>query len=514
MNPNKVKMVADNDNHYVMHDGKSEFKVPKAGLSKDLHAKILKMAAGGVIHAADGVQIPEANGSFNTPQALSLPQGFDPENSINSKNPPRAPLTDEEKAAAFPAIQSGQPVSNFSLPASSGFDPSSNVATDNAAHKAALAASSLGEKPGEKKKPQARVEPGTGKEDGKTQPRKFGSAPQQEASPDTEAMKALKEKALFEEAKMGATADLQQKAIDHMAILDNENQRNAIDAHQQGQALIAKHTAAVDDMAKINTTIDPDRFWASRSTPQKILSILGIALGGVNGGPNQSMEMIQKAIDRDVDAQKDEHQIRLARGKAVAEGYQTDYSLAHSMAGDDLAANELAKASAMGRTKALIDMTATKFGGYQARPDLVILSQELAQKQAAANAAAAHMKSETTLNYARAKKLGEARVGGGVDTSGAENAIDNWAKSVREHGWGAESDAAAARAQLSVAKTAGVPRGMQDKLKDLFTSTGHAKILSDQELGRIVNNAKKFARENAGKPGAGGASTEDLDIEN
>ncbi len=510
MNPSKVKMVADNDNHYVMHDGRSEFKVPKAGLSKDLHAKILKMA--------DGGQVPsEVNASFATPGAaptLSLPQGFDPENNIHFKNTPQAALTEEEKAAAFPASVSTQPVSSFSLPASSGFDPSSNIATDNAAHKKALEASSLGESAAaEKKKPSARVEPGAGKESPKqAHGRSSGAGSRPETVPESDMQKALKEKMLFKEAEMGATADIQQKAIDHMAMLDSQNQRNAAHAQQQGQALIAKHQAAVDDMAKINTTVDPDRFWASRSTPQKILSILGIALGGVNGGPNQSMEMIQKAIDRDIEAQKDEHQIRLARGKAVAEGYQTDYSLAHSMAGDDLAANELARSSANARAKALVDQMATKFGGYQARPDLAILSQELAQKQALANANAEHIKSETTLNYTRAQKLRQAGPAG-IDTSGAESAIDNLANSYTEHGIGAESDAAMSRAKLAIIKATGASPRMGDDVEKMLPSTKHWKILSKEERARIVNNAKKYVRQNAGKSGAGGASTEDLDIE-
>ncbi len=264
MNPNKVKMVADNDNHYVMHDGRSEFKVPKAGLSKDLHAKILKMADGGSV--PDISSEPLSN--------FSLPStGFDPQNNILSKNQPREPLTAEEKAAVFPTINKSQPVSNFTLP-DAGFDPASNVATDRADKQAALNASTLGEKPGEaKKKPQPRVEPGATKEAAPaTSGRKGLGAGHPETAPESDAQKALKEKARIKELEVEETANLQQKAIDHMGMLDNENQRNAIHAHQQGQALIAKHTAAVDDMAKINTTVDPDRYWASRSTEDFVYS--------------------------------------------------------------------------------------------------------------------------------------------------------------------------------------------------------------------------------------------------
>lgn len=60
--------------------------------------------------------------------------------------------------------------------------------------------------------------------------------------------------------------------------------------------------------------IDPDRFWASRSTPQKLASYISIGLGGfiagARGGQNMGLEMVNDAINRDIKAQEDNYKIR------------------------------------------------------------------------------------------------------------------------------------------------------------------------------------------------------------
>lgn len=54
--------------------------------------------------------------------------------------------------------------------------------------------------------------------------------------------------------------------------------------------------------------IDPNKFWHDKSTGSKIGAALSIVLGGIGAGltkgPNQAMAMIDKMMDRDLDAQK------------------------------------------------------------------------------------------------------------------------------------------------------------------------------------------------------------------
>lgn len=54
--------------------------------------------------------------------------------------------------------------------------------------------------------------------------------------------------------------------------------------------------------------IDPNRFMGSKDTTGRILTGIGLALGGLgaglNGGSNQALDFLNKQIDRDIDAQK------------------------------------------------------------------------------------------------------------------------------------------------------------------------------------------------------------------
>lgn len=54
-----------------------------------------------------------------------------------------------------------------------------------------------------------------------------------------------------------------------------------------------------------NEHIDPNHFWANRSTAGKISSVIGMIIGGL-GGSDAPLRMLNGLIDRDIDAQKTE----------------------------------------------------------------------------------------------------------------------------------------------------------------------------------------------------------------
>jgi hypothetical protein len=73
------------------------------------------------------------------------------------------------------------------------------------------------------------------------------------------------------------------------------------DADAKAQALLEKAQAAA------NGKIDPEHFWNSRTTGQKIMGVIGLALGGISqmySGHNPASEAIGRAIDHDVAAQE------------------------------------------------------------------------------------------------------------------------------------------------------------------------------------------------------------------
>jgi hypothetical protein len=75
-------------------------------------------------------------------------------------------------------------------------------------------------------------------------------------------------------------------------------------------------------------TVDPDRFWKSRDTGSKISSSIGLILSGIGsamtGQPNMAMQNINRAIENDIDAQKNDQSQALNLWKMNRQHTQDD----------------------------------------------------------------------------------------------------------------------------------------------------------------------------------------------
>ena len=111
-------------------------------------------------------------------------------------------------------------------------------------------------------------------------------------APDKKAPPATRTKT---QAEIDAELSLA-KAKEEDALLDQ--QKRAIAAE------IKKFNEEQDQLVKI----DPDRFWKEKGTVSKLVGLIGTIGGayisGRYGGPNEWEQMIDKAIDRDIEAQK------------------------------------------------------------------------------------------------------------------------------------------------------------------------------------------------------------------
>lgn len=108
-----------------------------------------------------------------------------------------------------------------------------------------------------------------------------------------------------------AKKDLAKAAVDHQekqSNLDQQLQEN----QNRYQALIDKQQADDQRFSQLVATskIDPNRFVNNQNLMQKITMGLGIALGGVGAGvthtSNDALEVVNQAINRDIDAQKND----------------------------------------------------------------------------------------------------------------------------------------------------------------------------------------------------------------
>lgn len=115
---------------------------------------------------------------------------------------------------------------------------------------------------------------------------------------------ALAAKRNVHAAQLAAGVELEKADIATQAVAE------AQDREQRRQKAVATELAKLDGLReKIQSTeIDPDRWWGDKSTGGKITSAIGILIGGIaqglDGRENVALRMIDKAIERDIDAQK------------------------------------------------------------------------------------------------------------------------------------------------------------------------------------------------------------------
>lgn len=102
-----------------------------------------------------------------------------------------------------------------------------------------------------------------------------------------------------EAQKADAMAGFYQKHLDSMKALEDRR----VQETQAAQTSIDKLIGDIQ-----GSKIEPDRFWSSKSTGQKIATALGMVLSGLGSGlsrqPNMAAEFLNKQIDRDIEAQK------------------------------------------------------------------------------------------------------------------------------------------------------------------------------------------------------------------
>jgi len=98
---------------------------------------------------------------------------------------------------------------------------------------------------------------------------------------------------------------------------------------QQQQLEAAKR---VEQAELSQSKIDPDRFWKNKSTGEKILAGIAVFLGGMGRGQNNALNIIQGAIDRDIESQKlnNKQKLQVANNAFKAAQLKIDQMLARS----------------------------------------------------------------------------------------------------------------------------------------------------------------------------------------
>lgn len=110
--------------------------------------------------------------------------------------------------------------------------------------------------------------------------------------------RALGELGDAEAAKARYAAEELQRQVDEKTAQETERQKALAEVQSEGDRLR-------QDI--LESKIDPRRLWNSRTDGEKAMSLIGIVLSGIGSGltgqPNLALQVIDKAIDRDINAQ-------------------------------------------------------------------------------------------------------------------------------------------------------------------------------------------------------------------
>lgn len=306
MKLDKYQKVEETDSHFVLHDGEGQFRVPKAHLHHSTVEKIRQ-------HFSDGGEVqPELSADDRAAfDMLGVPPP-------KPKFDGRAVVGDDARAflatpdAPPPGPLAQPPTDPVSLPSRQEFvGPPAPVQQQTAPS------------------PTAGVDAGVRME---TQGAQQGAASRERWGNEA--------------------ASMEQENARQMQAMAQKHQQVLSDRMAQGQAL-------ADSV--LNGKMDPNHFWETRSTGEKIGSAIALVLGGMGAsltrGPNYAMQVIDKAIDRDIEAQK----INIDQGRNKLAFYL-------KQTGELQSAMQLEKADALTVAAAKMQSVASSAGASAAGP--------------------------------------------------------------------------------------------------------------------------------------------------
>lgn len=279
------KIVKDAKDHYqVMHPDGSKFTVPKKGISKQMHEKIM-----GMPKLYDGGRPGDESFSVSPDKMASIePPKFTPEEIGNI-------LKEQEE-----------------IPVNLGGDVTKGI---EGLEKARMMQSEMAA-------PQYIPGPKFGISMPGEEPKTEVKAPEKEAEkPAAQTDQAAKPIPTEEEPAMPAMQMPDLSRFDpYAAVRESQKAAQTLAKAQEASQIELNNQAAKFEAAKEaehkemqdfidNHQIKSGNYWASKDTGGKVMASLAMVLGGIGagmtGGPNYAMQLINKAIEDDMEAQKE-----------------------------------------------------------------------------------------------------------------------------------------------------------------------------------------------------------------
>lgn len=140
--------------------------------------------------------------------------------------------------------------------------------------------------------------------------------------------------------------DTQANVVKGISAATADSLNTRLQQEADSKAIIEK---SIDEGSKLS--IDPNHFWASRDTEQKILLGIGLFLGGFAKDGNPALKIIDNAISRDIDAQK----AAISQARFKTEKLQNAYNAQHQIFQDSYQTQLATEAAAYKRVQLTLD---------------------------------------------------------------------------------------------------------------------------------------------------------------
>lgn len=343
MSLDKFKLLKEDDDSYHLESpsGKS-LMVKKAELNDNAHAVIKKMKAGGMV-GGDGT-VPDAPDGYD--QMTATPKDLPGGNQSQGQDKPWL-------QNAWDSLTSGSVLPNVSFTP----DQKSKIDTQDAAASAPQSAISA---------------PAPVSQSTVSQSPVMAPAPALNMSAFTAPYAKEKAANLEMAGDIGKQYEEENAAIKSGLAEVNKlpSQIDIVNGNKSKQDALSQ--------AFMDKKVDPNRLWHNMSTGNKALATVSLILGGIGSaftGKNQAMEILDNAVNRDIDAQKND------QGKAM-----NQWKMNREALGDDLSATLATQNQKYVALKYQIDQAANKYQGPLALARAKMANAQIDQKMAANNA--------------------------------------------------------------------------------------------------------------------------------
>lgn len=175
-------------------------------------------------------------------------------------------------------------------------------------------------------------------------------------------------------------AKIRQSYADQRIEQSKLNQQNAQNIRKKFGDEFKKYTTELDKISEDLKTqkVDPGRLWKEGSGWGKALMAIGLAIG-VKGTPQQmqgSINIMQKAIDQDIELQKDDiNRMGNRRGEV-----RSMMALARQKFGDDITAENATRLLMMGQLNDALDSQLAKLKAPEAKRNGLLLKAKMKQE--------------------------------------------------------------------------------------------------------------------------------------